>query len=400
MIINAVTDFDDSIPSGSLKSVSYTIRVPAVANYPEEAVTPARYVVRLYHAPYLANQTLYPITVTGLSKVTASPASGEFRVVDSILRTRPHLLEFNAASAGTAYTVSYYALTSVLDYQFIGNITSGYDVSVPMYVLNGRDHGNNLTVAINDLPSGDKVVFLKNGDYNITTQLTFGTNSVLRLIGESTEGVIITSTIAAGSNHINILGGSIENITVNDTINNTYGTIVGLTGNINSSQLVKNVHVIGSGGTGYGILNCSNVQNCYTTGYQYGIFQCYMIDNCYTELNSSYGYYGCQFISKSSSYQDNSGIGLSQNINNCYISTPNAAGVNQCISISDCSVVNACTYGYSQNKAMNRNKSTGAGTQNYNQTGGAENYSSFAVNATYIINNANGLDTVNGGFNT
>jgi len=320
--------------------------------------------------------------------------------VDTILRTRPHLLEFNAASAGTAYTVSYYALTSVLDYQFIGNITSGYDVSVPMYVLNGRDHGNNLTVAINDLPAGDKVVFLKNGDYNVTTQLSLGTNSVLRLIGESTEGVIITSTIAAGSNHINIGLYSIENMTIYDTVNNSYGTIVGSTGNRNSKQSVKNVRVIGTGGTGYGFSEITNLQNCYATAYQYAIFQCYMIDNCYTELNSLYGFYGCQFLSKSASSEDYAGIGLSQNVNNCYILNPDTNGMNQCTSISDCSVVNAGVYGYTTNKAMNRNKSTGAGTQNYNQAGGGENYSSFSVNATYIINNANGLDSVNGGFNT
>jgi hypothetical protein len=399
MIINAVTDFDDSIQPGSLKSVSYTIRVPSVANYPEEAVTPARYVVRLYHAPYLANQTLYPIAITGLSKVSTAPAAGEFRVVDSILRTRPHLLEFNVAEAGDTYTVSYYALTSVLDYQFIGNITSGYGVSVPMYVLNARDHGTNLTNSIADLPAGDKVVFLKNGDYKITTQLTFSTYDLQRIIGESTEGVIITSTIAAGSNHINIQEKSIENLTIKDTVNNSYGTIVGSTGNRNRKQLVKNVHVIGTGGTGYGFSEIANLQNCYATAYQFGVYNCYMVDNCYTESNSSSGFYGCQFLSKSASYQDNAGIWLCQNVNNCYSGLAATYGILSCISVSDCSVVNAGNKGYSSCRAMNRNKSTGAVSQNYDQTGGALNYADFGGVATYVIA-VNGTDTPNGGFNT
>jgi hypothetical protein len=191
-IINAQTDFDDSILEK--KSVSFTIRVPAAANFPEEATVPTRYVVRLPSVPYLADQITYPITCGALTKVTTAPSSGQFRIVDSLSRTRPHLLEFNSAQSGNTYTVSYYAITSIIDHQQIGYITSGYDASVPLYVLNERDHGNDLTTAINDLPSGDKVVFLKNGDYNLTTQLLLSTNSVKKLVGESMEGTVINSS--------------------------------------------------------------------------------------------------------------------------------------------------------------------------------------------------------------
>jgi hypothetical protein len=399
MIINAVTDFDDSIQPGSLKSVSYTIRVPSVANYPEEAVTPARYVVRLYHAPYLANQTLYPITITGLSKVSTAPAAGEFRVVDSILRARPHLLEFNVAEAGDTYTVSYYALTSVLDYQFIGNITSGYGVSVPMYVLNARDHGTNLTNSIADLPAGDKVVFLKNGDYKITTQLSFATNSILELIGESTEGVILTCTLA-GQNQIIIGDKIIKNITVNSSVSNGYGVIVSNAGLIYSTQKIENIHLISDTNIGYGFTQCTNIIGCYAEGFSSGFHDCTQLINCYATLNT-YGFNTSSSITNCTGYGNvEFDFKSSFYLNACKSANAGIVGIQTCQKVSHCQVINAGTYGYQNCRGLSNNVSSGAGTQNYDQTVGNVNYASHAVNATYVINNANGVDTPNGGFNT
>jgi parallel beta-helix repeat protein len=314
MMRNIDVDFDDSINVTEYNAgAGYTFTIPSTPNF-----RGSRYVIRLPEIPYLKDPTKLP-TITGMVRIEgAQPNTSEFRTVDvedSDIRIAPHMVEFNAAQAGTTQTIYFWSFGSIVDVELPNTnstVTVGKGKPFLDYVCNGVNDTAQIQAAIDYVNSiGGGEVKILEGTYNITTTIEMknsvkligcGVSTVLKRMVDTFDIMINydSSVYYAEVSNFYIAG----NGTVIPIISTFFALKHDYIGQIISTNKCTNLLFVDFSTNLnidcygiYGFFNINNIDMTLNIGYNfYGIYANYStINNCNiysnTASNNFYGIY-------------------------------------------------------------------------------------------------------------